>query len=134
MEKMTREFLEEKGITDKEVINAILDKHHEIVKELKSDSEKITTLQTENDNLKKQIEERDKDLKELKKIDATEMQNKISELENKNKTQKEEYHICYSSNSHRYSAIYHPVVFLPNCAQNIAISFSTFIKHKYQYY
>ena len=37
MEKMTREFLEEKGITDKEVINAILDKHHEIVKELKSD-------------------------------------------------------------------------------------------------
>ena len=64
MEKMTREFLEEKGITDKEVINAILDKHHEIVKELKSDSEKITTLQTENDNLKKQIEERDKDIKE----------------------------------------------------------------------
>ena len=91
MEKMTREFLEEKGITDKEVINAILDKHHEIVKDLKSDSEKITTLQTENDSLKKQIEERDKDLKELKKIDATEMQNKIDELENKNKTQKEEY-------------------------------------------
>lgn len=91
MEKMTREFLEEKGITDKEVINAILDRHHEIVKEYKENADNYTTIQAENENLKKQIEERDKDLKELKKIDAKEMQDKINELENKNKTQKEEF-------------------------------------------
>lgn len=87
---MTREFLEEKGITDKEVINAILDKHHESVKDYKDKAEKFTTIEAENKNLKEQIAERDKDLKELKKVDVSEMQNKINELENKNKTQKEE--------------------------------------------
>ena len=91
MEKMTREFLEEKGITDKEVINAILDKHHEIVKDYKENAEKYTTIEVENKSLKEQLAERDKDLKELKKVDVSEMQNKINELESKNKSQKEEY-------------------------------------------
>lgn len=88
---MTREFLEEKGITDKEVINAILNRYHEGIKEYKENAEKVKTLEAENDNLKKQISERDKDLKELKKVDVSEMQSKINELESKNKTQKEEY-------------------------------------------
>ena len=88
---MTREFLEEKGITDKETINEILNKFHEGIKDYKDNAERVKTLETENDNLKKQISERDKDLKELKKVDVSEMQNKIDELENKNKTQKEEY-------------------------------------------
>ena len=87
---MTREFLEEKGITDKEVINAILNKYHEGIKDYKEKAEKFTTIDTENKNLKEQIAERDKDLKELKKIDVKEMQNKIDELENKNKSMKEE--------------------------------------------
>ena len=87
---MTREFLEEKGITDKEVINAILNKFHDGVKEYKEKAEKYETVEAENKNLKEQITERDKDLKELKKIDVKEMQNKIDELENKNKSMKEE--------------------------------------------
>lgn len=87
---MTREFLEEKGITDKEVINAILDKYHESIKDYKEKAERYETIEAENKNLKEQITERDKDLKELKKIDVKEMQNKIDELENKNKSMKEE--------------------------------------------
>ena len=87
---MTREFLEEKGITDKEVINAILNEYHKGIKDYKDKAEKYETVEAENKNLKEQITERDKDLKELKKIDVKEMQNKIDELENKNKSMKEE--------------------------------------------
>lgn len=82
---MTREFLEEMGI-EKENINKILDKYHEGIKEYKDSAEKVKTLEAENNSLKEQISQRDKDLKELKKVDAQELQTKIAELEEKNKT------------------------------------------------
>ena len=86
---MDRKFLEEMGI-EKENIDKILNKYHEGVKEYKDNAEKMTTLETEITSLKSQIDERDKDLEELKKVDAEGLQNKITELENKNKTLKEE--------------------------------------------
>ena len=86
---MDRKFLEEMGI-EKENIDKILNKYHEGVKEYKDNAEKVTTLETEITSLKSQIDERDKDLEELKKVDAEGLQNKITELENKNKTLKEE--------------------------------------------
>lgn len=86
---MTREFLEEMGI-EKENINKILNKYHEGVKEYKDSAEKVKTLEAETTSLKEQISQRDKDLKELKKVDAKELQTKIAELEEKNKTLQEE--------------------------------------------
>lgn len=82
---MTREFLEEMGI-EKENINKILNKYHEGVKEYKDSAEKVKTLEAETSSLKEQISQRDKDLKELKKVDAKELETKIAELEEKNKT------------------------------------------------
>ena len=87
---MDRGFLEEMGI-EKENINKILDKYHEGIKEHKDSAEKVKTLEAENNSLKEQITQRDKDLKELKKIDAEELQTKITELEQKNKTMQEEH-------------------------------------------
>lgn len=87
---MTREFLEKMGI-EKEGITEILDKFHEGIKEYKDSAEKVKTLEAENTSLKEQIEQRDKDLKELKKIDAKELENKISELEEKNKTMQQNH-------------------------------------------
>lgn len=86
---MDRGFLEEMGI-EKENINKILDKHHEGIKEFKDSAEKVKTLEAEITSLKEQISQRDKDLKELKKVDAKELETKIAELEEKNKTLQEE--------------------------------------------
>lgn len=86
---MTREFLEEMGI-EKENINKILDKYHSGIKEYQESAEKVKTLEAETTSLKEQIEQRDKDLKELKKVDAKELETKIAELEEKNKTLQEE--------------------------------------------
>ena len=85
---MDRGFLEEMGI-EKENVNKILDKYHEGIKEYKDSAEKVKTLEAENTSLKDQISQRDKDLKELKKVDAEELKSKISELEEKNKTMQE---------------------------------------------
>ena len=85
---MDRGFLEEMGI-EKENVNKILDKYHEGIKEYKDSAEKVKTLEAENTSLKDQISQRDKDLKELKKVDAEELKTKISELEEKNKTMQE---------------------------------------------
>ena len=71
---MTREFLEEMGI-EKENVNKILNKYHEGVKEYKDNAEKVKTLEAETVSLK-----------ELKKVDAKELETKIAELEQKNKT------------------------------------------------
>lgn len=86
---MDRGFLEGMGI-EKENINKILDKYHEGIKEYKESAEKVKTLEAETSSLKEQISQRDKDLKELKKVDAQELQTKIAELEEKNKTLQEE--------------------------------------------
>ena len=81
---MDRGFLEGMGI-EKENINKILDKYHEGIKEYKESAEKVKTLEAETTSLKEQISQRDKDLKELKKVDAKELETKIAELEEKNK-------------------------------------------------
>lgn len=86
---MDRGFLEEMGI-EKDNINKILDKYHEGIKEYKDSAEKVKTLEAETNSLKEQISQRDKDLKELKKVDAKELETKIAELEEKNKTLQEE--------------------------------------------
>ena len=85
---MTREFLEEMGI-DKENVNKILDKYHDGIKEYKDSAEKVKTLEAETNSLKEQISQRDKDLKELKKVDAKELETKLAELEEKNKALQE---------------------------------------------
>lgn len=82
---MDRKFLENMGI-EKDDIDKILDKYHE---SNKASQEQIKTLEAEKKTLENQISERDKDLEELKKVDVNELNNKISELETKNRELKE---------------------------------------------
>lgn len=93
---MERGFLEEifndilsKGKVEKEHTDKVLNKYHDGIKEYKDSAEKVKTLEAENTSLKEQISQRDKDLKELKKVDAKELETKIAELEDKNKTMQE---------------------------------------------
>ena len=93
---MDRGFLEgifndilTKGKVEKEHTDNLLDKYHEAIKEFKDSAEKVKTLEAETTSLKEQISQRDKDLKELKKVDAKELETKIAELEEKNKTMQE---------------------------------------------
>lgn len=51
----------------------------------------FNTKNEANKELEKQIKERDKQLDELKEVDADGLQKRISELEDENKTSKEEY-------------------------------------------
>lgn len=93
---MERGFLEEifndilsKGKVEKEHTDKVLNKYHDGIKEYKDSAEKVKTLEAETTSLKEQISQRDKDLKELKKVDAKELETKIAELEEKNKTMQE---------------------------------------------
>lgn len=85
---MDREFLEKMGI-EKDNIDKILNKFHEGIKDYKDNAEKANNLEAENNSLKTQLNQRDKDLAELKKVDVNELQSKITELETKNKNLKE---------------------------------------------
>jgi len=88
---MTRQFLTDLGIEDKEIINKIMDANGKSIEELKEQmAEKDKTIE----GLKNNIAERDKDIETLKnaddkvsKTDFEELQSKYNELE---KTSKED--------------------------------------------
>jgi len=86
---MKREFLEGLGI-DKEKIDSIMVEHGKTVETHKS---KQTELTTSLDNLKKQLDQRDNDLKDLKKKaeGSEEWQTKFTELETKYTQEKAEF-------------------------------------------
>lgn len=86
---MKREFLEKLGM-EKEAIDSIMAEHGKSVEAQKS---KVTDLTTTNADLQTQIEQRDKDIKELKKDtkDNEDLQTKLTALETQYKTDKEAY-------------------------------------------
>ena len=83
---MNREYLESLGL-EKDVIDKVMAAHGKAIGEYKDQAGKLEQLSTENESLKSQITERDKDLKDLRKNagDNEELTKKYSELEGKYK-------------------------------------------------
>ena len=86
---MKREWLKGLGLED-EVIDKIMAENGNDIEKHKTASE---TAKTESDNLKAQLAERDKQLKELSESagDNEDLKNQITKLQNDNKTAKETY-------------------------------------------
>lgn len=87
---MNREYLESLGL-EKDVIDKVMAAHGKAIGEYKDQAGKLERLSTENESLKSQITERDKDLKDLRKNagDNEELAKKYSELEGKYKADTE---------------------------------------------
>lgn len=87
---MKTEFLKGLGIVEQSVIDAIMAENGKDINAVKSNT---TQLETQIENLKNQISERDSQLKGLKESakDNEGLTNKITELENANKKASEEY-------------------------------------------
>lgn len=87
---MNTEFLNDLGITDKEVINKIFAEHG---KELNAVKNENTELNTKVNNLTTELENRDTQLDDLKSNlkDNEKLTNKITELETENQQNKEKY-------------------------------------------
>ena len=87
---MNTQFLKDLGITDQSVIDAIFAENGEDIKKVKVDTERLNSQITE---LQNQLNERDGQLKELKKSvkDNEELTAKITELETANQNAVNEY-------------------------------------------
>lgn len=87
---MNREELKTLGLTD-EQIEAVMKSHGKSVNELKEQAGEVDTLQSQIDDYKQQLTERDTQLEELKKVDAEGLQAKIDELQTANEKAETEY-------------------------------------------
>ncbi|MDL1993698.1 hypothetical protein EUA50_03150 [Staphylococcus saprophyticus] len=82
---MKREFLRNLGLED-EVINNILDEHHEALKEFKDKAEKLDSIQKELDKANEEISKRDKQITDLesKANDKEALENQLEEYKKTN--------------------------------------------------
>lgn len=87
---MNREFLKEQGLTD-EQIESVMKEHGKTLNDTKSKADKVDSLESQIDDYKQQLADRDSQLEELKKVDAEGLQAKIDELQQANETTKSEY-------------------------------------------
>lgn len=87
---MNREFLKEQGLTD-EQIEAVMKEHGKTVNDTKAKADKADTLESQIDDYKEQLKDRDNQLKELKKVDPAKLQERIDELKVENETKDNEY-------------------------------------------
>ena len=83
---MTREFLKNLGITEKETIDEIMKEHGTTIEKTKT-----TTDEKIKADYEKQISERDKQLEELKKVDVTAYEQKIKEIQEENLKSKSDF-------------------------------------------
>lgn len=83
---MTREFLKNLGITEKETIDEIMKEHGTTIEKTKTTAEEKIKSDYE-----KQISERDKQLEELKKVDVTAYEQKIKEIQEENLKSKSDF-------------------------------------------
>lgn len=84
---MNREFLEKLGL-EKDTIDQIMAEHG---KTLNATKQQLETVEQERDELQTQLEARDTQLEELKKVDPESLQERIAELEQENQAAKEQY-------------------------------------------
>lgn len=83
---MTREFLKNLGITEKETIDEIMKEHGTSIEKAKT-----TTDEKIKADYEKQISERDKQLEELKKVDVASYEQKIKEIQEENLKSKSDF-------------------------------------------
>lgn len=84
---MNREFLEELGL-EKDAIDQIMAEHG---KTLNATKQQLETVEQERDEFKAQLEARDTQLEELKKVDPESLKQRIEELEQENAQAREKY-------------------------------------------
>jgi len=87
---MNKEQLIEKGLTEEQATE-VLKLHKQEIDEGYVTKVRMNDLNEANKKLQEQINERDSQIKELKKVDAQDLQKKIEELEATNKSAKEKY-------------------------------------------
>lgn len=87
---MNREQLIEKGLTEEQA-DEVLKLHKAEIDESYVTKARFNDLNTTNKNLQKEINTRDTQIKELKKVDGEALGKKIEELEATNKSAKEKY-------------------------------------------
>ena len=87
---MNREFLKGLGLED-DAIDKVMAEHGKSLNSVKEKADKVDGLESQIEDYKKQIGDRDTQLEELKKVDAEGLQAKIDELQQANETTKTEY-------------------------------------------
>lgn len=87
---MDRKFLKELGIED-DAIEKIMKEYGKSINDYKQKADKVDGLESQITDLTEQIQERDGQLEELKKVDADALQQRIDELQEANKNTKTEY-------------------------------------------
>ncbi|MEN2467896.1 phage scaffolding protein [Ornithinibacillus sp. JPR2-1] len=87
---MTREELKALGLSD-EQIDKVMEAHGKVVNSTKAKADKVDSLESQIEDYKTQLADRDTQLEELKKIDAEGLKAKIDELQKANETTKTEY-------------------------------------------
>jgi len=87
---MNREFLENLGL-EKEAIDKIMAEYGKSINAYKEKAEKVDSLQNQIEDYKQQLQSRDEQLEELKKIDAEGLQAKIQELQEANQKAEKEW-------------------------------------------
>ena len=87
---MNREFLENLGL-EKEAIDKVMAEYGKSINAYKEKAEKVDSLQSQIEDYKQQLQSRDEQLEELKKIDAEGLQAKIQELQEANQKAEQEW-------------------------------------------
>lgn len=87
---MTREELKALGLSD-EQIDKVMTSHGKALNSVKEKADKVDSLESQIEDYKTQLADRDTQLEELKKVDAEGLQAKIDELQQANETTKTEY-------------------------------------------
>ena len=89
---MNREFLKELEL-EKDVIDKIMAEHGKAINEVKEKADKVDSLESQIEDYKTQLSDRDKQLEELgeKAKDNEELNNRIKELQDENKQTAQDY-------------------------------------------
>lgn len=87
---MTREQLKELGLDDTQ-IDSVMKVYGKSVNDYKEKAEKVDVLNSQIDDYKQQLTDRDNQLQELKKVDAEGLQAEIDRLTEENKTTANDY-------------------------------------------
>ncbi|WP_152658289.1 phage scaffolding protein [Oceanobacillus sp. CFH 90083] len=87
---MERKFLEGLGL-EKEAIDKIMVEHGKSTNDYKEKAAKVEGLESQITDYKQKLDNRDNQLKELKRVDADALQKKIDELQETNENDKKAY-------------------------------------------
>lgn len=87
---MERKFLEGLGL-EKDAIDKVMAEYGKSINDYKEKAEKVDVLNSQIDDYKQQLTDRDNQLQELKKVDAEGLQAEIDRLTEENKTTANDY-------------------------------------------